>query len=344
MAGTANNEQSADRALVLGASGFLGGHLVRRLVERGRTVRAFARPTSDCRATADLDIEWAYGDIGDQDSLAAAMRDVTTVYHCIVNPKPWLRDTRVFDEVNVKGLERALRAAEAAGVRNFILTSSVGTVAPNPDGVATEDDYFSREADLPAYLRSRVEGERRFLEFIADSEMCGVACCVGNTYGADDLLPTPQGKLVADASRGRMPFYWDAGAPSLGVADAAEGMRLAEHHGRSGQRYILADRWLDYRELFEIAARANGRRPRLIRVPRGLLYASAYAADWLSRPLGIQTQMTVDSIRCMLELADCSTRKAREELGWQPRPVARAIEEAVAYFNGTPARAVGAAG
>lgn len=317
----------------MGASGFLGSHLVLRLVERGRRVRAFVRESSDCRVIAHLDLEWVYGDIRDEQSLADAMQGIDTVYHCIVDPRPWVRDVAALYEINVEGLKRALRVAEAAGVRRFVLTSSLATIASNPSGTATESDYFPDDADLPEYVRSRVKAERVFLDFISRSPMHGVACCVANTYGARDLRPTPQGRMVADASRGRMPFYWDAGAISVDIGDAAEGMILAEMHGRSGERYILGQRWVSYRELFEMAARAAGRKPRMFKVPLGMLFFSAYVAERVTRLLGVETQLTVDSIRCAAEMNNCSSAKARRELGWQPRPIEQSIQEEVAFFQ-----------
>lgn len=325
--------QNDDRALVLGASGFLGSHLVLRLAELGRTVRAFVRPTSDCRVVEHLDIEWAYGDIRDEQSLYRAMRGVDTVYHSIVDPRPWVRDVGALYEVNVEGLKRSLRAAEKAGVGKFILTSTFATIAPNTSGVATEDDYFTADHDLPEYVRSRVVAERFFLDFIGGSDMCGVACCVGNTFGDNDILPTPQGGLIAEVSRGRMPFYWGGGAASVGIRDAAEGMILAEHNGRSGERYILAERWLTYAALFRMAAQAAGRHPPLVKLPRKLLYLSAGVAEFVARPLGLENRLTPDSVRCMTGMNDCSNRKAKMELGWSPCPVEDAIREAVDYFG-----------
>lgn len=326
--------QNDDRVLVLGASGFLGSHLVLRLAEQGRTVRAFVRPTSDCRVIRHLDIEWAYGDIRDAQSLYEAMQGVETVYHSIVDPRPWVRDVEALYEINVEGLKRALHAAEQAGVRKYLLTSTFGTIAPNASGIATEADCFDADDDLPVYLRSRVVAERFFLDFIDRSDMVGVAGCVGSTFGANDILPTPQGRLVADASRGRMPFYWDGGAASVGIRDAAEGMILAEHWGRSGERYILAERWLTYEALFRIAACATGRQPWLVKVPVGLLFGAARATELVARPLGLEPQLTVDSVRCMTELTNCSNHKAITELGWAPRPVEEAVREAVAFFQG----------
>lgn len=325
--------QHDERALVLGASGFLGSHLVLSLAEQGRPVRAFVRPTSDCRVIEHLDIEWAYGDIRDRDSLYEAMRGVDTVYHSIVDPRPWVRDVEALYEINVEGLRRALQAAEQAGVRKYVLTSTFGTIAPNASGIATEDDYCDTDDDLPAYLRSRVVAERFFLDFIERSDLFGVAGCVGSTFGANDILPTPQGRLVADASRGRMPFYWDGGAFSVGIRDAAEGMILAEHNGRSGERYILAERWLTYEALFRMAGRAAGRERKLVKVPVGLLYFAAHVAERVARPLNLDNQLTVDSVRCMTEMTNCSNCKAVTELGWHPRPVEEAVREAVEFFN-----------
>ena len=319
--------------LVLGASGFLGSHVTRLLVEAGREVRILVRATSDTRATDDLDLDRRIGDLLDRASLDRAMDGCGSVFHCAVDTRAWLRDPTPLFRVNVDGLASSMDAALAAGVRRFVFTSSFVTIGRGSAGPATEDDGFAWD-DAPAYVRSRVEAEERFLACCRERGLPGVACCVANTYGPRDVAPTPHGKLVADVARGRMAWYWEGGGPTVGIVDAARALLLAEERGRVGERYIVAERRVAYEELFRLAADAAGVAPPRKRIPVPLLEGMAAIAETVARVRGCDTRFTRDSIRCSRIPGELSNAKAREELGWDPRPIEASIREAVDDYLG----------
>ena len=325
--------------LVLGGSGFLGAHVVRQLCEQRRPLRVLARRNSNLALIDGLPVERVVGDVLDPDSLARAMQGVEVVHHCVVDARAWLRDPDPLFRVNVEGMENALRAAEAAGVRRFVFTSTYGTIAPRADGgTSDERDHYDLIDDLPPYIRCRIEAERRFFAHIAASRMEGVAGCVATTFGAGDLLPTPQGRLIDDASRGRMPFYWDGGTCALGIEDAARGMILAERHGASGARYIFSERWLSYREMFMHAARWAGRCGPRFRFPDALMLPMADAVEWMAARLDRENRFNRDAIRCSTMLSRCTAARARSELGWEPTPVWEAVNAALVDFRARRAR------
>ncbi|MBL9109945.1 MAG: NAD-dependent epimerase/dehydratase family protein, partial [Myxococcales bacterium] len=196
------------RALVLGANGFLGSHVVRALLDDGRSVRAMVRASSDTRSIDGLEVERVQGDVLDAASLAQAMRGCETVYHSVVDTRAWLRDPAPLRRVNVDGLRLSMDAALEAGVKRFVFTSTLGTIGLNPTGVATEVDAFNWADDAPAYILTRVEAETLFFQYCREKGLPGVACCVANTFGANDFAPTPHGKLLYDAARGLVPVSW----------------------------------------------------------------------------------------------------------------------------------------
>src|SRR3954451_21871802 len=114
--------------LVIGASGFLGSHVTRQLVEAGENVRVMVRPTSSTRAIDDLDVEVRHGDIFDLDTLRAAMAHCAVVYYCVVDARPWLHDPTPMYRTNVEGLRNVLNAAVDAHLTRFVFTSSIGTI------------------------------------------------------------------------------------------------------------------------------------------------------------------------------------------------------------------------
>ena len=324
------------KTLVMGASGFLGSHVVKELAAADREVRIMVRASSDTRAIDHLDVERVLGDIADREAVASAMSGCDSVYYCIVDTRAWLRDTSPLYATNVDGLRRTMDVALEAGIGRFVFTSTYGTLGLNPSGVSTEADQFNWADKAPDYVLCRVQAEDLFFEYCRDRGLPGVACCVANTYGADDIVPTPHGKLVKDVARGKMAIYWDGGGPCVGIRDAARAMLLAEEKGRIGERYIIAERWLDYKELFALAAEAAGVAPPRIRIPLFVMYLISGLADVISFFTRKDNRMSLASLRCSILLPDVDSGKAREELCWTPEPIEKSIGEAVDYYLSPP--------
>ena len=321
------------KTLVMGASGFLGSHVVQELVAAGRDVRIMVRATSDTRVTDQLDIERVIGDITDREAIATALAGCDSVFYCIVDTRAWLRDPAPLYQTNVEGLRTVMDVVLNCDIQRFVFTSTFGTIGINPSGISTETDTFNWWDKAPAYVRTRVQAEDLFMTYCRDKGLPGIACCVGNTYGANDIAPTPHGQMLKDVASGRMPYYWDGGGPSVGIRDAARAMLLAEEKGRIGERYIIAQRWVDFKELFACAAKAAGVPPPKTRIPLFLLYTMTGFADVLSFFTRRDNRLSVASIRCstMLPNVDCS--KARKELGWVPEPIEKSIGEAVHFYR-----------
>lgn len=320
------------KTLVLGASGFLGSHVTRRLVARGHDVHVFVRASSNTSAIDSLSVTKHIGHLWDADKLAGAMQGCSWVFHCVVDTRAWLYDPAPLYRTNVQGLLRVLDAALEARPERFIYTSTYATIGRNASGISDENDAFSWKGTPPAYVQTRVDAENRFFGYCRERGLPGVACCVGNTYGEADVQPTPHGKLLRDVATGRMPFYWEGGGPTLNIRDAAEGMVLAAERGRIGERYILGGPYVSFGDLFAMAARAADRKPPRVKIPLSLLYVGARVADAVAKPLKIENKFSVASLDCSACLPKVSSQKAIEELGWDPGAPEQAVREAVAWY------------
>jgi dihydroflavonol-4-reductase len=319
--------------LVVGASGFLGSHLTRRLAATGAPVRVLVRRTSDLRAIADLPVEIHYGDLFDDHALRTAMRDCDEIYHCAVDTRAWLRDPEPLFRTNIAGLRHVLDAACATGPRRFVFTSSAATIGRRPGGVADETVAFDWPRLGGPYVRSRVEAENLVLRYATERGLPTVAMCVANTYGPGDWQPTPHGSFVAAAALGRLPFrFAGTGSESVGVEDAARALILAGAAGQPGERYIVSDRFLTNTELLTAAAHAAGREPPRVAVPLPLLYPAAGIASAVARVRGRDSRFTVTSVNLMHVMSRLDHGKAERELGWKPEPVLDAVARAARFF------------
>ena len=245
--------------LVMGASGFLGSHVTRKLVERGDEVRVWIRESSSTVGFDDLEVERTYGELGDRDALRAAMAGVETVFYCIVDTRAWLRDPTPLFATNVEALRGVLDVAVEVGVPRFVFCSTVGTIGIAGSGLADEElPHNWRHLGGP-YIESRLQAEELVLAYQRDHGLPAVVLNVGTTYGPRDHVPTPHGKLVRAAARGKMPAYVrGASMEVVGVEDAATAFLLAEEKGRIGERYIVSESYLPIRDLFTVAADEGG--------------------------------------------------------------------------------------
>jgi len=330
---------SGRKKLVIGASGFLGSHVVRQLVDRGESVRVLLRHTSSTKAIDDLKVERRYGDIFDDAVVREAMDGCDDVYYCVVDARAWLREPGVLFRTNVEGLQHVLDVAVDADIRRFVFTSTIGTIALSENGRSvTEDEPFNWRDQGGDYIRSRVAAENLVLEYARDRGLPAVALCVSNTYGPGDWQPTPHGSLIAAAAAGKMPFYVKGMAMEVvGIEDAARALVLAADKGRVGERYIISERFITARELYETAADAAGaRRPRF-GIPLKVMYALGFSGDVVAKALRRDMLLSRLSVRLMHIMSPMDHRKAERELGWHPEPIHDAIRKAVVFYRGQEA-------
>lgn len=325
--------QSSEKpALVAGASGFVGSHTTRLLVKKGRKVRVLLRKSSSQEALKGLPVEIRYGDVLDPASLHAAMEGCGTVFYSVVDPRFWLTDVTPIYRNNVEGLINAMDAALACGIERFIFTSTMGTLGINPHGPVTEDIEFNWYDRAPAYIRARLEAEQRFLAYCRERGLPGVALCVANTYGPEDYQPTPHGKALWDAANGRIPVTWATSQPTVDIRDVAEAALLAEQYGRVGERYIIANEFVDNRTFYALAAAQLGHKPPKV-VPLWVAYAIAWVVERIFKLLGRKDYLiSTDAVFLSNVFREMDNSKARNELHWNPRPLAETIRDAVAWY------------
>ncbi|UXA16672.1 NAD-dependent epimerase/dehydratase family protein [Mycobacterium sp. SMC-4] len=320
--------------LVIGASGFLGSHVAKQLVVRGEDdIRVLIRSTSSTRGIDGLPVEVHHGDVFDTEALQSAMQGCDVVYHCVVDARPWLRNPQPLWRTNVDGLRNVLDVAVRARLSRFVFTSTIGTIGLSSHGLADETTAHNWGDVGGDYIASRVAAERLVFDY-AGRGLPGVAMCVANTYGPGDWLPTPHGGLLAAAVRGKLPFYIDGyQSEVVGIEDAARALLLAGQRGRPGERYIVSERFMTAREIYQIGCSAVDVAPPKRAVPIRLMSALSHVNDAVSRVRGTDTKFTPLNIRLMNIMSPMDHSKAVRELGWQPQPTPDAIAAAARFFR-----------
>jgi dihydroflavonol-4-reductase len=319
--------------LVMGASGFLGSHVTRQLVERGDRVRVWIRESSSTVAFDDLDVERIHGDLTDDAALRAAMKDVDTVFYCIVDARAWLRDPAPLFATNVESLRNVLDAAVAVGVPKFVFCSTVGTIGVVKSGAADEMTPHNWRRLGGPYVESRIQAEELVLRYQREFGLPAVVLNVGTTFGPRDHGPTPHGKLLRSAARGKMPAYAKgASMEVVGIEDAARAFLLAEERGRPSERYIISERCLPTKDIFRIAADEGGSAPPRIGIPRLAMRAIGAVGGATSRALGQDSVVTPTSVRLLYVQTALDHSKATRELGWEPEPIEGPIRAGVRWF------------
>lgn len=319
--------------LVAGASGFVGSHIARLLVKRGRKVRVLLRKSSKTAALKDLAVETHYGDVLDPASLRKAMEGCGSVFYSVVDPRFWLTDVTPIYRNNVEGLVNAMDAALECGIQRFVFTSTMGTLGINPRGLVTEDIEFNWLDRAPPYIRARLEAENKLLAYCREKGLPGIALCIANTYGPDDYQPTPHNEMLWKVASGKVGFTVDAGAPTIDIRDAAEAALLAEEHGRVGERYIIANEFISNRDFYTLATAQCGNKPPKV-IPHWVAYAVAWIAERIFRLLGKKDYVvSTDAVYLSNVFQRMDNSKARRELHWNPRPISETIKDAVAWFS-----------
>jgi dihydroflavonol-4-reductase len=320
------------RVLVMGASGFVGSHVTRELVERGDDVRVYLRKSSSTVAIDDLDVERCYGDLNDEEVLRAAMADRDVVFYCVVDTRAWLRDPAPLFETNVESLRRVLDIATDANLHRFVFCSTIGTIALGNGRAATEDMLFNWHGKGGPYIESRREAEAMVLNHAKAGRLPAVALCVSNPYGPRDWQPS-QGLMVQMAAFGKIPVYVKGVATEVvGVEDVAQAFLLAGERGRIGERYIISESYMSMREMFETAANAVGAKPPRLGIPLALLKAVGFAFSVVGQLTGRDVPMNITGVRLLYMTSPAGHGKAVRELGWKPRPAAESIRRAAQFY------------
>jgi dihydroflavonol-4-reductase len=315
------------KALVIGATGFIGGAIARAAVERGWAVRAGRRDERNSGAISNLaanaNFEWHRLDLGAVDRLAEAMQGCDVVFHAAGYYPRSSRDIAGQIRLARGQMERVLVAFERARPGRLIYTSSLSTIGPPGEAgrLADETDVYRAGSVPVGYFDVKIAMEAAALA----SGLPVTVMCPTAVFGPGDVKPT-SGQILLMVARGLVFFYLDGVQDVVDVRDVAAAHVVAAETDTTGQRYIVGGELLSYRDMLTIMARAAGRRPPWLRIPTRMIeFAGAVAGR-----MGILGGDVMQAIRYWQPL---DTSRARRELNHSPRPFSDTVRDALAWFR-----------
>jgi len=319
---------------ITGATGFVGAAVARVLLDKGHRLRALARPNNDRRNLEGLDVEIVEGDLGKPETYHAALQGCQALFHVAADYRIWVPDPAAMHRINVDGTHALMEAAASVGVERIIYTSSVATLGLNKDGAPSHEDTPVTFANMiGTYKRSKFLAEQEVHRLIRHHHLPAIIVNPSTPIGPRDIKPTPTGRIIVDAMKGRIPAYVDTGLNIAHVDDVAMGHWLAFERGKIGERYILGGENLGLGDILAIIAGIAGRPAPKIKLPREVIIPIAYIMEALARMTQKEPFVTVDALRMAKKKMFFSAGKAERELGYKARPAQAAIADAITWFR-----------
>jgi dihydroflavonol-4-reductase len=312
--------------LLTGATGFIGSHLARALVDRGDQLRVLTRRSSDLSAIEGLEFDRAIGSVTDRRAVRNALDGVTRVFHVAGRTSLRATDRDAVFDTNVRGARIVFESALEAGVERLVHTSSAGAIGvAKPNGTADESTPFDIGHLGITYVNSKHEAELEALR----AAVKGLDVVIVNpsfVLGPDDPTRTSMG-LVRRFCLGQIPAYVAGAINVVDVRDVAIGHLLADEKGERGERYILSGRNFTLDRLFADLSRISGVAPPAVKLPVRVAQAGADAAS----RVGLRFAGSPEEVLSASLWWTYRNTKAKRELGFVARPHEQTLEDAVAW-------------
>ncbi len=322
------------KVLITGATGLLGGHLIKELQQRGEDIRALVLPAENADKLVKQGVEIVRGDVTDASTLGPAVKDIQLIFHLAGMMGVW-RPLANYRLVNVTGSENLYKAAQRAGVRRYVHTSSHTVYGLSYGRFLTENDPLRPDPD--AYSLTKAEGDRLMRRLMLNSKVETVILRPGTFFGPGDRLHFGRMAQKVKDGKGLIIGRGDNALPFCYVTDVVQGFLLAAYHeNAAGNVYnITNDQPLTQQEMFNaIADAVGGVRPQLHLPYLPIYYGSIVAEKVVARIT--RTKPIVTQLGAMMFGSDNrhSIEKARRELGYEPKVDLRTgIKLAAEWFN-----------
>ncbi len=316
---------------VTGASGLLGGNLIRELLKQGQHVRALIH--QDQRAVSGLDVEIVSADLNDLSSLEGAFAGVDVVYHLASVISISMDNWDEVYRVNVLGTRNVVDACLRSGVKRLIHFSSTHSRQPEPfDQVLDEDRPLVTDPNLPPYDRSKALGELEIQKGI-ERGLDAIIILPSAIVGPFDFRPSLVGEALQLMQRGGLPVLTTGGYNWVDARDVSTGAVRAANIAKAGSRYILCGHWHSIQEVATMAAKISETRAPHIVIPLRLAELVLPIMERLATIRGSQPVFTRAMLSALQSNQHISHARATHDFEYQPRPFMETLTDTLNWFK-----------
>lgn len=322
------------KVFVTGATGFVGAHVARHLADQGAQLRALVRKTSNLSNLHGVDADTVTGDLLQPEGLRSAIRGCDALMHVAADYRLWVPRPEAMYASNVEGTRTLLRIAREEGVPRCVYTSSVATMGFKADGTIVDEATPVSIADMIGhYKRSKFLAEQAAIEAARTGQQV-IILNPTTPVGAQDVKPTPTGRIVVDFLNRKFPAYVDTGLNLVDVSEVARTHCAALTAGRPGERYVLGGENLTLKQILDKMSAITGLPSPTMRVPHGVAMTFAFFDEIVTgRIRGCEPRATVEAVRMGKKKMFASSAKAQRELGFRVTPVYEALRSAIDWFR-----------
>jgi dihydroflavonol-4-reductase len=326
------------KAFITGSTGLLGSNLVQLLVAQGHSVKALVRSREKAeRLIGWPNVQLVTGDMESVEGFARELAGCDVLFHTAAYFREYFGPGdhwATLEKINVQGTIQLLEAAEKAGIRKVIYTSSSGVIGARRDGKpgdeATPPD---RSVEQNLYFRSKLVAERAIAAWLKTHNLPVVLILPTAIFGPQDAAPTAAGQIILDYLHGQLPAIPPGGFSLVDARDVAQAMLNAVERGQSGERYIINNRYYSVADIMRILEQVSGVPAPKLRLPPAVALTFAYVSEAAARLTGKPSQISVNAVRTLLAGNIVTMDKAVRELGATVRPFEDTLRDEVAWYR-----------
>ncbi|MFK8011068.1 MAG: NAD-dependent epimerase/dehydratase family protein [Marinicellaceae bacterium] len=317
------------RALVTGATGFLGKHLCSQLVQQGWEVFALCR-SADKSQELGKGIQVIIGDILSTDDFESDLpQNLDAVFHTAASTNTWFKNNQMQNDTNIQGTKNMLNLAEKLGVKKFVHVSSVVVFGMHSSiNNVTEDMPKSGADSFINYVRTKTLAEQIVID---NKNLETVVINPTHIIGPGDK--NNWARLIKMIADNKLPSIPNGAGSFVDVRDVASGIIAAFHKGQNSQNYLLGGTDMDFNQFTDIFATKFNVKLSAPQLPNFLLKVLARIKNLQSRITNNEPDITPESVAIISDLYACDAAKARKQLGYTTRDFSLTVDDTVDFLK-----------
>ncbi|MEG2310651.1 MAG: SDR family oxidoreductase [Clostridia bacterium] len=321
------------KCVVTGATGHIGNVLVRKLVQEGYDVCAFVFKNEKIDHLKDLNIEYAYGDVRDVESLKKAFKGVDMVFHLAGIIEIGNGNKKQTYEVNVTGSKNVVQACKEMHVKRLVYTSSVHAIPERANGEITKESKVFNEALVKGtYAKTKAEATQYILN-ACDKDLEVVVLHPSGVIGPYEYIPSNLGQLIIDCAEKKIGAYLNGGYNFVDVRDVVDGIIAAAKIAKSGECYILAGVQISVKELMKDIEEITGIKAPKFKIARWFAFATGFLSEIYSKIIKQKPLFTSYAVYTLGTNSNFSIEKAKNELGYTPRDIKLTLKDTIQWLT-----------